>query len=143
MSESGALPPVRREWIGRSLEPETFDVERGAIRRFAEAIGDLHPAYMRGDIAPPTFPKTFKGQGHADLLPGIVPERKLHGGDEFIYERPLRAGDQITCYRKIEDIKVREGRLGQMTIVVMVTEGRDAAGQLVYTNRHTTIVRDV
>jgi acyl dehydratase len=51
--------------IGKTAEPRTYEVERGAIRRFAEAIGDPNPLFnsesearqsrFGGLIAPPTF----------------------------------------------------------------------------------------
>src|SRR5262245_1989166 len=31
--------------VGRTGEPRTYEVERGAIRRFAEAIGDSSPLF--------------------------------------------------------------------------------------------------
>ncbi|MFL5298879.1 MAG: MaoC family dehydratase N-terminal domain-containing protein, partial [Anaeromyxobacteraceae bacterium] len=52
--------------IGRESEPAVHEVERGAIRRFAEAIGDPNPIYVEEEaarqaghstvVAPPTFP---------------------------------------------------------------------------------------
>ena len=39
--------------VGRDGEPRSAVIERGAIERFAAAIGDDNPAYP--DVAPPTF----------------------------------------------------------------------------------------
>ena len=54
-----------KKQIGKSGEARTIEVERGAIRRFAEAIGDTNPLFnsesearytcFGGMIAPPTF----------------------------------------------------------------------------------------
>ena len=53
-----------RKQIGTVGEARTYDVERGAIRRFAEAIGDPNPLFndekearhvFGGMVAPPTF----------------------------------------------------------------------------------------
>src|SRR6267143_1362753 len=54
-----------KKQIGKVSEARTYDVERGAIRRFAEAIGDPNPLFnsdrearksrFGGMIAPPTF----------------------------------------------------------------------------------------
>src|SRR5436309_63808 len=54
-----------RKQIGKVTESRTVEVERGAIRRFAEAIGDSNPVFnsetearksrFGGMIAPPTF----------------------------------------------------------------------------------------
>lgn len=128
-----------RAIVGAASEPELFAVERGAIRKFAAAIGDPHPVYQQGDVAPPTFPTTFRVR-----IPGldqIDPARFIHGNEEYTYERPLRAGDVITCQRRVVDMFERQGKLGQMTFVVSVLEGRDPAGELVFQGKTTVIIR--
>ncbi len=130
---------IDRALIGARSEPQTFEVERGAIRRFAEAIGDAHPAFRAGEVAPPTFPTTFS---MAVPLLKIDPARVLHGEEEFVYERPLRAGDRVTCIRRIVDVYERRGRrLGPLACVVIEIEGRDPQGTLLYRGRSTLLVR--
>ena len=58
--------------IGKEYGPYPFTVERGKIKEFARAIGDLNPCYLDdrvgaasewGDlIAPPTFAVTFRDE---------------------------------------------------------------------------------
>jgi acyl dehydratase len=127
--------------VGDASEPITFDVERGAIVRLAEAIGDPQPAYERGTAAPPTFPTTFNFRLPVASLRAIDPARFIHGEQEYAYERPLQAGDRITCVARIADVNEKETRLGTATFVVVETEGRDEAGDLVFTGRATAIVR--
>lgn len=124
--------------VGATSEPETFEVERGAIRKFAEAIGDPNPVYRTGDVAPPTFPTTFRVR-----IPSFAvdPARLLHGGEEYVYERPIRAGDRLTCVRRVVETFVKQGRLGQMTFVVTELEGRDAEGSLVVRGHSTILIR--
>ena len=57
-------------FVGCRSEPVANVVEKGAVRKFAEAIGDPNPLYVDeeaakasrygGLIAPPTFPRTFE-----------------------------------------------------------------------------------
>ncbi|BDG58988.1 MaoC family dehydratase N-terminal domain-containing protein [Caldinitratiruptor microaerophilus] len=129
---------VDRSMVGRELEPVLVEVERGAIRRFAEALGDPNPVYREGRVAPPTFPTTFRFP-LTEL--GIEPSRVLHGEQEFEYTRPLRAGDRLVCRTRVADVYERTGRLGRMTFVVVTTEGRDEKGAPVFTARSTLIVR--
>jgi hydroxyacyl-ACP dehydratase HTD2-like protein with hotdog domain len=130
---------IDRSLIGTTSEPRTFEVERGAIRKFAEAIGDPHPAFRAGEMAPPTFPTTFS---MAMPVLKIDPARILHGEEEYVYERPLRAGDRVTCIRRIVDVYERPGRrLGPLVFVVVESEGRDPEGTLLYRGRSTIIVR--
>ena len=48
-------PIVSRDLIGRRSDEVLVEVERGAIRKFAEAVGDTTEACLRGEVAPPTF----------------------------------------------------------------------------------------
>lgn len=109
--------------------------------KFAEAIGDPQPAYLDGSAAPPTYPTTFNFRLPVPSLRAIDPARFLHGEQEYTYERPLRAGDRVTCVARIADVDEKETRLGTATFVVVETEGRDEAGELVFTGRATVIVR--
>jgi hydroxyacyl-ACP dehydratase HTD2-like protein with hotdog domain len=127
--------------VGDTTEPVTFDVEKGAIVRLAEAIGDPHPDYAEGAAAPPTFPTLFNFRLRVPSLEKIDPARFIHGEQEYAYERPLRAGDRITCLSRISDVQEKETRLGKAAFVVVETEGRDDAGELVFTGRATAIVR--
>jgi hypothetical protein len=135
MAEAPLIDP---SVIGATSEPETFEVERGAIRKFAEAIGDPNPAFASGEIAPPTFPTTFRCR-----IPGVsLPlARVLHGGEEYVYERPIRAGDRITCLRRVVDTYVKKGSSGTLNFLITEQEGRDPDGKLVYRSRSTVIVR--
>jgi acyl dehydratase len=125
--------------IGAASDPVTFEVEKGAIVKLAEAIGDPHPDYRAGTAAPPTFPTTFRM-----AIPGLAdvdPARFLHGEQEYEYARPIRAGDRITCVARIADVREKETRVGKATFVIAEIEGSDEAGQPVFTGRATLLVR--
>src|SRR2546429_818161 len=63
---------VDRSVVGKEYPPFPVTVERGKIKEFARAIGDLNPFYLDdrvgaasawGDvIAPPTFAVTFRDE---------------------------------------------------------------------------------
>jgi hypothetical protein len=63
---------VNMDVKGKEYAPVVVTVERGKIKEFARAIGDLSPFYLDdtigrasewGDIiAPPTFPTTFRDE---------------------------------------------------------------------------------
>lgn len=129
---------LSRDLIGRESEVVVFDVERGAIRKFADAVQDTTPACVRGDVAPPTFPTTFRM-----TIPGLSFDlaRVLHGAQEYRYERPLRAGDRVRCRLRVADIYQRKGRLGEMTFLILVIDGTDESGSSVFSGTTTAILR--
>jgi len=131
-------PALSRDLIGRESEEVLFEVERGAIRKFAEAVQDQTPECLRGEVAPPTFPTMFRM-----TIPGLTFDlaRVLHGAQEYRYERPLRAGDRVRCRLRVADIYQRQGRLGEMTFLILALEGRDESGSAVFTGSTTAILR--
>ena len=137
--------------VGQPLSVETFEVERGAITRFARAIGDPNPIFneehdapatgkapSRDLIAPPTFLRS--------LTPAIPPlpdgdrvPRAIDGGSAWQYLAPLRPGDRITVTTRLESLTERTGRLGQMLMAVYAIEYRDQRGDQVAVQRNTLI----
>jgi MaoC dehydratase-like protein len=126
------------ELIGRESEVVLFEVERGAIRKFADAVQDQTPECLRGDIAPPTFPTTFRM-----TIPGVTFDlaRVLHGAQEYRYERPLRAGDRVRCQVRVANVYRREGRLGEMTFLILAMDGTDESGSPIFSGTTTAILR--
>jgi hypothetical protein len=129
---------LTRDLIGHESEVVLFEVERGAIRKFAEAVQDQTPECLRGDVAPPTFPTTFRM-----TIPGLAFDlaRVLHGAQEYRYDRPLRAGDRVRCRVRVADVYQRKGRLGEMTFLILAMEGTDESGNPVFTGTTTAILR--
>ncbi len=137
-----------RKQIGKLGEARTLDVERGAIRRFAEAIGDDNPVFNNerearktrfgGMIAPPTFCRSLGGE-----IPDIrinMPEfRGLDGGSEWEYFEPICPGDRITVVSKIADIRESAGRLGPMVFIVVEHSYANQLGELCALQRSTVI----
>lgn len=131
-------PALTSDLVGRESDMVLFEVERGAIQKFADAVQDQTPACVRGDIAPPTFPTTFRMS-----IPGLTFDlaRVLHGAQEYRYERPLRAGDRVRCRVRVADVYQRKGRLGEMTFLILAMEGTDESGSRVFTGTTTAILR--
>ena len=137
--------------IGRSSPPTLNEVEKGAIRRFAEAIGDYNPIYYDEEyarasgyptiVAPPTFPASFHSSADLRELLGVGIKSLLHAEQSFEYERPIFAGDRIFVATRVADVLERTGPAGKMDVAVIEDEGRDAEGNLVFRARRTLIVR--
>ena len=131
-------PTLTSDLIGRVSEVVLFEVERGAIRKFADAVQDQTPECLRGDVAPPTFPTTFRM-----TIPGLTFDlaRVLHGAQEYRYERPLRAGDRVRCRVRVADVYRRKGSLGEMIFLILAMEGTDESGSPVFSGTTTAILR--
>lgn len=119
--------------------PKVLRVETGAILRFLDAFGAPLPDDTHDLIAPATFPTIL--QTPAPGLGEIDPARVLHGEQEYIYERPLRSGEEIICVSRLAEVSEKSTRLGEVAVAVVETTGRDSLGELVLTERLTLIVR--
>ncbi len=135
MPDSVITPAMRRA-IGHAGQPRTAVVERGAIARFAEAIGDPNPAYP--DVAPPTFLRSL-GSAVPDLPGAGALPRVLDGGSEWTYHVAVAPGDAITAVTTLEALAQREGRLGAMLFATYLTGYTNQRGELVATQRSTAI----
>jgi acyl dehydratase len=125
-------------------------VERGAVKKFAEAIGDLHPIYFdeetgrnsrfRNNIAPPTFPRTFD----YGVIEGLnLPNKGLiHGEQTFHYERPLMVGEEILCYSEVKNYFEKKGNFGEMGFLVLESFGEDLAGNTIFSSTSTVVISE-
>ncbi len=140
-----------RTLIGRESEPVLHEVEKGAIRRFADALGDPNPLYQdegaaraaghAGLLAPPTFPVTLTANERFRHSLDLGTRSMLHGEQAFEYFRPLVAGDRITVVSRVADVQERAGASGPSDVLVIEDEARDDKGELVFRSRATLILR--
>ena len=135
-------------FVGLRSDPVVNVVEKGAVRKFAEAIGDPNPLYVDeaaaeasrygGLIAPPTFPRTFE-YGEVEGL-GPPGQGYLHGEHRIRYERPLFVGEELTCYAEVKDYYEKEGRGGTLGFLISERVGESLAGERIFTMLDTAIL---
>ena len=151
MPEDSVITDEMREAIGLESEPITTEIEKGAIVKFARAIGDDNPMYsdevaarsarFGGIVAPPTFLRSLRAprpprEFATQLSAG------LDGGSEWTYFEPVRPGDRITVTAKIADFNERKGRLGTMLFTIRETRYANQFGNTVAIQRSTGISYD-
>lgn len=139
---------MREQAIGTQSSPFTMEVEKGAIAKFAEAIGDDNPLWTDeiiarkgkygGLIAPPTFLRSIRID--RPELPFDLPfTRLLDGGSDWEYFQPVRAGDLITAKNQITDLQERVGRMGLMIIMTNLITYVNQFQEVVATQTNTSI----
>jgi acyl dehydratase len=145
--------PVKTDAIGKTYEPKTYAVGREKIREYANAVGETNPVHLDLEaaraagyadlVAPPMFVVVYAAPTMAPAIfdpdVGIDFARMVHGGQEFRWERPVVAGDEITTTAQVKDISERGG----MGFYVFETVSKNQDGDTVATGTWTNIVRGV
>ncbi len=135
-------------FIGHRSEAVANVVEKGAVKKFAEAIGDPNPLYVDEEaakasrygrlLAPPTFPRTFEyGEVEGMGPPG---QGFIHGEHRIRYERPLFVGEEVLCYAEVKDYYEKEGREGPLGFLISERVGESPEGERIFTMEDTAIL---
>ncbi|MCL6597886.1 MAG: MaoC family dehydratase N-terminal domain-containing protein [Alicyclobacillus macrosporangiidus] len=141
--------PDLRAFIGKSSAPVRNEVEKGAIRKFAQAIGSTNPLYLDEEyaassrfgrlVAPPTFSRTFDYGTIPDL--DFPRAGLIHGEQAYEYFLPILAGDVLYCSMELADVVEKQGKSGRMTFVVFRHQVVNDRGELVQRSKSTVIRR--
>jgi acyl dehydratase len=139
-----------KEFVGLRSGPVKNLVERGPVRRFAEAIADPSPLYTDERVAaesrygcllaPPTFPRTFD-YGRIDGLE-LPRSGLIHGEFSISYERPLLVGDEVLCSMQLNDSYDKKGRRGLLGFLVFERTGEDPHGGRIFTTSDIVVVTE-
>ena len=160
------IPEEVTKLMGKTGDIMIMDVEKGAIKRYADAVGDYNPLYWDEEyaknsrygsiIAPPgffgwptrrtgatpTFPTFAKLLDEAAAtLAQAGYNRALDGGIVYEFFQPIRAGDILTALPRIASVSEREGKSGKMLFSIIETTYTNQNGDLVAKARHTMIYR--
>ena len=157
------IPEEVKPFIGRIDPPIVRRVEKGAIRRYAEAVGNDNPLYRDEEYAPRSrfggiiAPAGFFGwpvepASASTGLPDIVVElqealgragfpRILDGGITYEYRLPVRAGDTLVATPRISDIVEKQGRSGAMMMCLFEMSYLNQSGDLVARSVQTFFAR--
>ncbi len=149
--------------IGKSGDTIIMEVEKGAIKKYADAVEDFNPIYWNDEyaknsrygaiIAPPGFfgwPTQWSKQGptitklREELLAAMAKAgygRVLDGGIEYEFFCPVRAEDTLAALPKIISISERETKAGNLVFSVIETTYTNQNGDLVVKARSTLIHR--
>ncbi|WP_209123777.1 MaoC family dehydratase N-terminal domain-containing protein [Alkalihalobacillus sp. BA299] len=136
--------------IGKRSNKVKNTVERGAVKKFAEAIADQHAIYLDEEvgrqsrygtnIAPPTFPRVFEyGDIDGLNLPNVG---LIHGEQKYHYERPLLVGEDIYCFAEVTNYVEKSGRTGTMGFITFKRYGEDLEGNTIFTEEMVVIITE-
>ncbi len=154
------VPDSLKQYIGKVDPPHLREVEKGAIRRYADAVGDDNPLYSDEEyarksrygciIAPPGFfgwaKKTISSsEGLVGLIGAMIEAGYagiLDGGMAYDFYLPVRVGDTLVVSPKVADITLKEGKT-KMMILRFEASYTNQNGDLVAKSYQTLIGRQL
>ena len=119
--------------------PEVYEIEKGMVRKFAEAIDDPNPLWQ--EVAPPTLPAALiPSELLHRLLEAKCPlTRYLNGGNELEYYQPIKVGDVISVTARLDKLRKMEGKEGRTLFMIMEITYKNQRGEVVAGGRNTYI----
>jgi acyl dehydratase len=161
------LPEELKKLIGTSGTVKLYEVEKGAIRRFAAAVDDNNPIYQDEEfarrsqygsiIAPPGFFGWPLKQAHNSPLAVDMPAELeaafaaagyplslvLDGGMEYELFLPVRAGDVLAATTTVKNLRERSSETGSIILTILDTVYYNQNGALVARQQASFIRRSL
>ena len=139
-----------KEKVGLELEAAVCEIEKGTLRRFAQALGDPNPLWQDeeyavktrygGIIAPPTLALTLGFSRIQQMLTLDPSLTVLHGSTELEPYQPIRPGDVVTVSTRIARVRERPGKMGSTLFVTFEVTCRNQRQEMVARCRQMAII---
>jgi hypothetical protein len=139
LSEEPIISEALESLLDVEFGPEVYEIEKGMVRKFAEAIDDPNPRWQ--EMAPPTFPAALVP---TELLHHLMTaecplNRILNGASELEYFHPIKVGDVISVTARLEKLRKMEGKEGKTLFMIMGVSYKNQDGEVVAKGRNTYI----
>lgn len=144
-----AIASRLKQMVGKATKPKIYEVEKGQIRRFAQAIGEENPIHsdekaamaagFRSLVAPPTFGAAFDTTAELCELLGLDTHATMHAEEEYEYFRPVVAGDVLTVTHRIADVYDKAAQNGRLLFAVIETRATDQRSRPVFKGRRVLV----
>lgn len=145
--------PLPVDKVGKTYPAVNYAVGREKIREYAAAVGETEPLYLSVEAAraagyddvaaPPMFCVVYGGRAMAPVM--FDPELQInfamlvHGSQEFRWDQPVVAGDEISTSVLVKDISARGG----LGFYVFETRSVNQRGESVCVGTWTNIIRGI
>ena len=119
--------------------PEVYEIEKGMLKKFAEAIDDPNPRWQK--TASPTFPAALVPKTLLNKLfnADIPLKRLLNGVSELEYLKPIQAGDVISVTARLTRLRQVQGAEGPTLFMFTEMTYTNQRGEVVVRGKNTYI----
>jgi 3-methylfumaryl-CoA hydratase len=119
--------------------PEVYEIEKGMLKKFAEAIEDPDPRWL--EEAPPTFAAALVPTAllHKLFNADIPLKRLLNGSSELENYKPIKAGDVISVTARLTRLRQMSGASGPTLFMFTEVTYTNQRGEVVIKGKNTYI----
>jgi len=135
LAEASAITDEIKALLNVEFGPKVYEVEKGMVRKFVEAIDDPNPLWQK--VAPPTFAAALQLEEFIEKIFTVKCPltRYLNAGSELECYQPIKIGDTISVTGKLTDVREREGKTGKMLFMIAELTYRNQKGEVVVKGR--------
>jgi hypothetical protein len=139
LSEESVISEELEGLIDVEFGPEVYEIEKGMVRKFADAIEDPNPTWQK--VTPPTFPATLVP---TELLHRLFNAespltRLLNASSELEYLQPIEIGDVISVMAKLTRLRQIQGQEGPTLFMFTEMTYTNQRGEVVVKGKNTYI----
>jgi N-terminal half of MaoC dehydratase len=140
MADTSLITDALQRLLNIEFGPQIYEIEKGMLRKFTEAIGDPNPLWQQ--IAPPTFYAVLRLEELTlQVMTADCPANfSLHGGNEFEYFKPIKTGDTISVTGKLINLQEKFGENNDMLFATLELKYSNQQKELVG-KMYNTIIR--
>ncbi len=139
MSDEPIISEELHSLLNVPFGPEVYEIEKGMVRKFAEAIEDPNPRWQ--EIAPPTFAAALVPTGlvHPLFNAKSPLKRLLNGASELEYLQPIKIGDVISVTGTLTRLRQTTGKEGTSLFMITEVTYTNQRGEVVVRGRNTYV----
>lgn len=139
MAEESVITPELEKLLNVRFGPDVYEIEKGMVKKFAEAVEDTNPAWE--EIAPPTFAAALvpKGLIHEIFNVECPLKRVLNGASELEYIEPIKIGDTISVTATLTRLRQMSGQDGPTLFMFTEVTWTNQDGEVAVKGKNTYI----
>ena len=139
MNEEAVISEELESLLNVEFGPDVYEIEKGMVRKFAEAIEDDNPAWR--EVTPPTFPAALVPTSliHRLFNAKTSLTRLLNGTSELEYLQPIKIGDVISVTAKLIRMRQVAGQDGPTLFMFTEVTYTNQRGEVAVKGKNTYI----
>jgi acyl dehydratase len=104
---------LNAELVGKEYPEGTYEVTAEAIQKYAAATNEDNPAFTGDDPPiPPAFSIVPAGTGIGNVVMdsdlGVNLPLMVHGEEDHVFHKPIKAGDKLSVKSTLESVEVKD-----------------------------------